>query len=328
MARTDEVTGIVLAAGHGQRLRPLTDFIPKPVLPFLNRPLLTYSLEVLWRAGVRRIGLNTFHLGRQVRQAVETWAANRSDPSPSITVTEEAQLMGTGGGARQVWSRLGEPQGTCVVLNGDMVADFDLSALLQKHRETGWAASLAVARGGEGRIFMDSHSSRILGLPDRSGTFRLAGQAVEFSFCGVSLLETSAMAVLPRQPGCLLRDGLAGLLRQGCPIAALPSEGVHRDVGTPSRYLEATSEMLRRQATEIETEGVDLPPGTELLAPVLLAGEVRLMGAARLGPVCVAGGQTRFASGTLADHSIAYDARLEGDCRYQLQVGQVVLPLL
>jgi len=106
--------GMVLAAGRGARLRPLTDTIPKPMVPVVGRPLLDHAIERLIAAGVSRVVVNTHHLGEQIAQHLKTqyWSG-----TPEIVVSPEAAALETGGGVTQALPLIGsEP---FYVVNGD-----------------------------------------------------------------------------------------------------------------------------------------------------------------------------------------------------------------
>ena len=142
--------GAVLAAGQGTRLWPLTRHHPKPLVPVLGRPLLTWAIEALHRAGIERIGVNAFHLPDQVVTALSH--------DPQVTVTIEETLQGTGGGIRGIAASL--PSGTLVVINGDAFFDFDLAPFIAAHRATGALGTLVLREvppdAPFGRVGIDS----------------------------------------------------------------------------------------------------------------------------------------------------------------------------
>jgi CTP:molybdopterin cytidylyltransferase MocA len=92
---------IILAAGEGRRLAPLTDSLPKPLVPFFGRPLLDWAVRAVVEAGVTRIGINAFHLADAVVRHVEAVLAPRY-PAVTFTLSREPQLLGTGGGVRRL----------------------------------------------------------------------------------------------------------------------------------------------------------------------------------------------------------------------------------
>ena len=120
--------GFVLAAGFGQRLRPITESTPKPLLPVGNVPLIAYALKLLAQAGITDIIVNLHHLGRVIREALGTGEVY----GVKITWSEEEEILGTGGGLKKMHEALeGE---TFVVVNSDTIIDLDLKAVIATHR--------------------------------------------------------------------------------------------------------------------------------------------------------------------------------------------------
>ena len=128
---------MVLCAGFGTRLRPLTDKIPKPLVPLCGLPLLRYNFALLKNAGVEEIVVNTHHLGAEMEKGARAIAA---ELGLGLQVSrEEKQILGTGGGVRRAEKLLGD--GTFFLLNGDMIFDVDLGAALAAHRKAGAIAA-------------------------------------------------------------------------------------------------------------------------------------------------------------------------------------------
>lgn len=316
------VAAIILAAGRGTRLRPLTDHWAKPAIPILNRPIIEYALDAVAATGVAHIGVNLWHRGRQVEQVVESWLAarvQRGSELPSLHFSREDRLLGTGGGARRVWERLGRPQGTVIVANGDIVTDVDLSESLRAHRERGDRATLLVQTDGEGGVWIDDQGDRVRGLPGRSSPVRLPDAARQVSFCGMSLLEVEALSALPRVPGCLLRDGLTLEMARGIRIGAVRSRWRHLDVGTPARYWAATLELL----SDLQTSVPAPPDGVRVLPPVAHDATVVFEGPCEIGPNVVLGGGVRVAAGAVLGDLVAYGSprRLAGRQGGWVQIG-------
>jgi NDP-sugar pyrophosphorylase family protein len=316
------VAAIILAAGRGTRLRPLTDHWAKPAIPILNRPIIEYALDAVAATGVAHIGVNLWHRGRQVERVVESWLdarVRRGGEIPSLHFSRESRLLGTGGGARRVWERLGRPQGTVIVANGDIVTDVDLRDSLRAHRERGATATLLVQGDGEGGVWIDDEGARVRGLPGRSSPVRLPDAARQVSFCGTSLLEVEALSALPRGPGCLLRDGLTLEMARGARIGAVGSRWRHLDVGTPARYWAATLELL----SDVGPSAPAPPAGVRFHPPVALDATVVLAGPCDIGPNVVLGGGVKVAAGAVLSDLVAYGfpRRLEGRQGGWVQIG-------
>ena len=121
----------ILAAGFGTRLRPLTDHIPKPMIPILNIPSLFYTFFLLKQAGITEIICNIHHHAVAIRRFIES-----SDlPGLAITFSEEPVILGTGGGLKKCEKLLDDDD--FILVNSDIITDIDFRALIKHHRQ--WA---------------------------------------------------------------------------------------------------------------------------------------------------------------------------------------------
>ena len=129
---------MVLAAGLGLRMRPLTLLRAKPALPVLNRPLIHWTLELLRRHGVTDVVVNLHHLPGTVRRAV----GDGSTLGLRVSYSYERRILGTAGGPRKVRRFFGDEP--FLLVNGDVLFDFDLSDLVRRHAASGARATLAL----------------------------------------------------------------------------------------------------------------------------------------------------------------------------------------
>jgi mannose-1-phosphate guanylyltransferase len=219
---------MILAAGLGTRLRPLTDRLAKPLVPVGDRPAIAHVLERLRAAGVPRIVVNTHHHAAQLRAFV----ASEAD----VALSEEPDLLGTAGGVARAGSLLGE--GDVLLWNADIQADIDLRALVAAHASE---ATLVVQPMpvGQGSIGVDA-TGRIVRLrAERFGAEASGGQ-----FPGVYVLGASLRARLPERGG-IIEDLLVPALARGATLRAFPFTGAWRDIGTIDSYLDANVAWLR-----------------------------------------------------------------------------------
>src|ERR1035441_6843406 len=133
---------LVLAAGMGERLRPLTDVTPKPMLELGGRPLIHYPLAMLRRGGVTEVAINVHHLASAVRRGL----GDGLGLGLRITYAPEPALLGTGGQLNGIREFLGENknENTFVIANSDTILDLDLRAMLALHRDRGALATIAL----------------------------------------------------------------------------------------------------------------------------------------------------------------------------------------
>lgn len=228
---------MILAAGLGTRLRPLTDELPKPLVPVGDRPAVAHIAERLARAGITEAVLNTHHLAAAFTPA-------RIEPLPlRLRVIHEAAILGTGGGVANAAALLGA--GDVVVWNGDILADVDVADLLRAHRAERAQATLAVAPRprGEGTVGLAADGAVIRLRNERFGDEARGGD-----FLGVYALGSVLRARLP-EVGCLIGDGCLPALRAGERIAGFTVTTAWDDIGSIASYLQANARWLERQGS-------------------------------------------------------------------------------
>jgi mannose-1-phosphate guanylyltransferase len=239
--------GLVLAAGYGERLRPLTATVPKPLLEIGGRPLIHYPLLLLRHAGIREVAVNLHHLGGKIEAAL----GRGSSLGLAITYSREPVLLGTGGPVAALRSYFkAEP---FVILNSDTIMDLDLPAMIGWHRERGAIATLALRasaspeRYSQIEIDADHQIRRMRLLIDREpGEFNhypatlvpaITAELKAFMYCGAIVCEPTVLEMVPAQPRfSLISDLLAPLVTQGLPLFGYIHEGFFRTVDDLTVY--------------------------------------------------------------------------------------------
>ena len=227
---------MVLAAGLGTRLRPLTFEIPKPVVPVLGTPLCGYAMEFLRAHGADAFLLNLHHGADAVREKVLAWAGGRFP----VRFTFEPRILGTGGGIGNTREFL--QAGTFVTANSDAVARFPLGEAVARHRESGALATL-VLFPDPGRRYTPvriREDGRILGF----GAGAPVGEFEGF-YTGYQILEPELLNhIPPGKPSCIIRETYGPLITRGAPVFGYPASGSFLDFGTPRDYLYGTLALL------------------------------------------------------------------------------------
>lgn len=317
-----QVKGFVFAAGLGQRLQPLTDEIPKPLLPIGRLPLAGFALKLLARHGITDVIVNTHHLQAKLRAGL----GDGADFGVSISYSIEEELLGTGGGLKRAVDALGpEP---VVVVNGDTLIDVDLDAMLAFHKEKKAVATMAVRKAPN----QESYSSldldpegRIVGL---LGAGPGAPKSQKRMFAGVHILEARFLAYLPPDiQTCINGYGYTKALQNGEVVGGFECTGAWADVGTPARYWAANRAALdrtlplphadplegyaispRRDVAEVVRmgENVHLGAGVHLLPPVLLGDGVRIGDNAVVGPYAILSDQVTVGKDARVENSVVF----------------------
>jgi mannose-1-phosphate guanylyltransferase len=225
---------MVLAAGLGSRLRPLTDVTPKPLVPVGDRPALAHLLDRLAGSGAGRVVVNAHHGLAQMRRFVEGRAG--------VTLSSEAELLGTAGAVSLARAHLGP--GDVLVWNADVLVDLDPRQLAADHAlasaRDGADATLVVQRRapGQGSVGLDA-SGRIVRLRAE----RTADEAHGGEFLGVHVIGEGLRRRLP-QRGCLVGDLYIPAMRGGAKLGAWIWPGAFFDIGSVQSYLAANLAWL------------------------------------------------------------------------------------
>ncbi|MBX2796496.1 MAG: NTP transferase domain-containing protein [Myxococcales bacterium] len=271
----------VLAAGLGTRLRPLTQFRPKPLVPVCGVPLLAYSLALCARHGLRRVVVNAHWLAEQV----EAWAGEREGVHVSVS-TERPEILGTGGGLKRVASDLAE---RVAVLNGDVLHDVDLAALMAAVPEGGGAMALRThAEDAEryGIVAADA-SNTVVRLTSLATADPTGPVPADTHFTGIHALHRDALDRVPEGFACIVRTAYTQLVphRQ---VAGIRYGGPWLDAGDPAAYLEANLEVLAgkvRLALDPMERAAYAVDGTgRTCGDRAAVSHVRLSGPAWIGP--------------------------------------------
>lgn len=253
---------MVLAAGLGLRMRPLTLLRAKPALPVLDRPLLQLTLERLARAGVRDVVVNLHHLPESV---IEASGPGRRH-GLRVCYSREREILGTGGGPRKVREFFGrEP---CLLVNGDVFFDFDLRALVARHRASGALATLALRPLPDPRAYSSVVTDRRGRILSIAGRPRPARGTVSM-FASVHVLEPRLLERLPPGPSDSVRDLYMPLLAEGAHLAGVRCAGAWYDFGRPALYRDAQLRMLRGRGQVLVGSGARVAPAAAVRRSVL-----------------------------------------------------------
>ena len=225
--------GMILAAGEGRRLRPLTDHLPKPMLPLAGRPLLEHIIVHLRNCGLTDLAVNLYHLPA----AVIDYFGDGRRWDISLRYSVEEQLLGSAGGVKRLQSFFDD---TFVVYYGDVLTWADLRPLIEFHRQARVPATMALYRvpdpwnRGIVELNGSGHIVRFAEKPPRDQVFSNLANA------GIYVLEPVVLARIPaNQPYDFGHDVFPNMLADGLPMAGYVIEDFLIDIGLPEKYDEA-----------------------------------------------------------------------------------------
>jgi mannose-1-phosphate guanylyltransferase len=224
---------MVLAAGLGTRLRPLTEVVPKPAVPVCGVPLVRWALALLAGAGARRAVVNVHHLPAEMARAAREAARALGI---ALAVSEEPVIAGTGGALREARPLLAGAD-AILLLNGDVLFDVDLPAALAAHRASGALATMVLLPMPPGARYATVDVDASGAVRRIAGAFGPGGEGlVPWHFSGVHVLSPAILDRVPAEPfECdVNRHVYPPLMRSGA-IRGLAVDGYWNDLGTPVR---------------------------------------------------------------------------------------------
>jgi mannose-1-phosphate guanylyltransferase len=238
---------LVLAAGMGERLRPLTDATPKPMLELGGHPLIHYPLAMLRRAGVTDVAINLHHLG----DAIQRGLGDGSQLGLRIRYAPEPVLLGTGGPLNGLRDFLGDD--TFVIANSDTILDLDLRAMIAFHRGHAALATIALFHPANldyySRLEIDADERlRRMRLLTRRDPLRyddfpsnlddnVAATLSGFMYCGVIVAEPAVLDLVPRATPWSLMEGLfAPMVSRAQPVFGYVHTGYFRTMDDLKSY--------------------------------------------------------------------------------------------
>jgi mannose-1-phosphate guanylyltransferase/mannose-1-phosphate guanylyltransferase/phosphomannomutase len=284
---------MVLAAGLGTRLRPLTYEITKPMVPVLDRPVMAHILDLLDRHSFDETIANLHYFPDSIREHF----------GEQLTYRYEPELLGTAGGVRACAEFFGAD--SFLVISGDALTDIDLTALAARHREAGGIATLAVKKVPDTREFgvvLHDREGRITGFQEKP---RPDEALSDLGNCGIYVFSPEIFDYFPQRPFVdWAQDVFPALLENDVPFHIHEVREYWNDVGSLGELRQGTFDALRGEL-RLEVEGEEVAPGVvvsggrplpenaEVEGPVWIGRDVEIGAGVRLmGPVVLGDGVT------------------------------------
>ena len=276
----------VLGAGLGTRLRPLTDELPKPLVPIFQKPLITFALDHLIAAGVTSFVVNTHHLPEQF----ETLFAGRSYRERPVKLLHEPVLLETGGGIKNAERSLGEKP--FLVYSGDVLTDLPLAPLIEEHLRAGNHVTLALRETGLAAqvAFRDG---RVIDIGKRRG------HAGKYDYANISVWNPAAFARFSLGEKISFIPVLVDWLGEGGKVGGvILNEGAWFNLGSPVQYLEAHRAIAEQNWRPAYVQPPDWP--VRIAPDAVVEADAEIRGCSSVGAGC------RIGAGALVDDSILW----------------------
>jgi mannose-1-phosphate guanylyltransferase len=262
---------MVLAAGLGTRLRPLTNEITKPMVPVLDRPVMAHILDLLDGHGFERVIANLHYFPDSIKQYF----------GERLTYRFEPELLGTAGGVRACADFFDEQ--AFLVISGDALTDIDLSAFVARHREVGGVATLAVKKVSDTReygVVLHDRDGRITGFQEKPSPEEALS---DLGNCGIYIFEPTIFDYFPERPFVdWAQDVFPTLLDNDIPFHIHEVREYWNDVGSLSELRQGTFDALRGEL-RLQVEGREVAPGVVLAGGIAVPQSVEIDGSAWIG---------------------------------------------
>jgi mannose-1-phosphate guanylyltransferase len=250
---------MVLAAGLGTRLRPLTYEITKPMVPVLDRPVMAHILDLLDRHGFQEVIANLHYFPDSIREHF----------GERLEYRYEEELLGTAGGVRACRDFFGDE--AFLVISGDALTDIDLGAFVARHRAAGGIATLAVRQVADTReygVVLHDHEGRITGFQEKPEPDEALS---DLGNCGIYIFEPAIFDWFPDRPFAdWAQDVFPALLANDVPFHIHEIRDYWNDVGSLAELRQGTFDALHGEL-HLQVDGQEVRPG------VILAGEQRVL---------------------------------------------------
>jgi mannose-1-phosphate guanylyltransferase len=319
---------MILAAGKGTRVRPITHTIPKPMIPILQKPVMEFLLELLREHGFNEVMVNVSHLAEEI----ENYFRDGQRFGVEIAYSFEGRIedgeligdaLGSAGGLKKIQNFQRFFDDTFVVLCGDALIDLDLSEAVRRHREKGALASLITKR-----VPMEQVSSYGVVVTDDDGRVRsfqekpdVADAASNMINTGIYIFEPEVLEYVPSGvPFDIGSDLFPKLVQSGAPFYALPMEFEWVDIGKVPDYWQAIRSVLQGHVRQVQIPGKEVRPGIytglnvaanwdkiNVQGPVYVGGMTKIEdGATIIGPAMI-GPSCHICENATIDNSIIFD---------------------
>ena len=243
---------LILAGGKGTRLRPLTVYTPKPIVPVVNRPLVAYQLEILADAGISDITLSLSYQPDKI----EDLFGDGSELGMRLSYLTEPSPMGTAGAYKFAAGSIRE---TTVVFNGDILTDIDIGKVVAAHRSRGAEATIVLAPVDDPSRFglvETGASGEVLRFLEKPSAETLAEININTINAGIYILEPSVLDMIAKNENRSFEyDVFPKLIEKGRPFFGhVLTENYWRDIGSPASYLQAHYDLVAGRLKKFSIE--------------------------------------------------------------------------
>ena len=319
---------MILAAGKGTRVRPITHTTPKPMIPILQKPVMEFLLELLRQHGFNQIMVNVSHLSEEI----ENYFRDGQRFGVQIAYSFEGRIedgkligdaLGSAGGLKRIQDFQPFFDDTFVVLCGDALIDLDLGEAVRRHKGKGAMASMITKRVPPDQVssygvVVSDPDGRVLSFQEKPAVEDAASDMIN---TGIYIFEPEVFDFIPSgEPFDIGSELFPKLVEAGAPFFALPMEFEWVDIGKVPDYWQAIRSVLQGDVRQVQVPGVEVRPGIfaglnvaanwekiNVQGPIYVGGMTKIEdGATIIGPAMI-GPSCHICEGATIDNSIIFD---------------------
>jgi mannose-1-phosphate guanylyltransferase len=308
------VQAVILVGGEGTRLRPLTSTLPKPIVPLVDRPFISFMLEWLRQHGVSEVIMSCGFLATSMRDVL----GDGSAVGVRLRFVEEPDPRGTAGALKLAEPMLDE---RFLMLNGDVLTDIDLTSQLAQHEASGATATLAlvpVADPSAYGVVLLNEDRSVRDFVEKPSSDRVQSNLIS---AGAYVLERTILELVPPDRNVSIEREVWPLL-VGAGLYGFPSDSYWLDIGTPARYLKATFDIIEGNVVTAVSERL----GSDWLAidesaevhgrvipPAVIGRGVHVAAGAHVGSLVVLGEDVTIGAGSIVERTVVLEGAQIGE---------------
>ena len=299
---------LILAAGFGTRLQPLTNKLPKPLFPVLNQPILEHILHFLSSQGIKEIAINLHHRPEKIID----YFGNGKDFGVALHYSKEEEILGTAGGIKKLQSFFQDE--TFLVINSDVFADINLNDVLKFHKEKKSKLTLVVRQDPNMEKYKSIQRVEEGRIVHFLGTgIKNSDPVTQVMFTGIQIMEPDIFSRIPKDKFCgTTEDVFPAMIQDELPVYGFLHNGYWIDMGTRETYIQAQVDALDGKLS-LKTFSSRNPEGPLVVPPVYIGKNCEISQDAQLGPYAVLGDGCRIRSGAVVENSILWTGVTAGN---------------
>ena len=292
---------MILAAGFGTRLKPLTNDLPKPLFPVLNRPILEHTLHFLRSHNIREIAINLHHKPENII----SYFGDGKKFEMDLHYSREEKILGTAGGIKKLQDFFKDD--SFWVINSDILTDVDLNDALEFHKEKKSKLTLVV------RQVFNTEKYRPIKLDDDGRIVNFLGHSImnskdvtQVMFTGIQIVEPDIFSRIPENKFYgTTEDVFPEMIKDGLPVYGYLHQGYWADIGTRETYIRAQADALDGRLI-LKIPSSRKPEGYLAAQPVHIGKDCKISQDSQVGPYAVLGDNCYLYPGAVVKNSILW----------------------